>query len=465
MPENNETGLAKAAVFFDRARKIARTNNFDYAIEMYLEGLRCAPDEVEQGHMPLHNLALLRQSRGGKKPSVIEKVRHLRARAPLELMLNAEYLFAKDPEHLPYAEAILKAAVTGTYNKAAKWIADFIFEANKAASKPSLQIYLLLKDSYAAIGQYNRAIAACQCAMQLRPEDGDLVDEFRSLSAQSTLASGKYDQAGDFRESIKDREAQEKLQAQASVVKTSDYLLAAVEEAREEFARNPNLAMNIFNLAEVLSALEDDKADNEAIGLLENAFEARNDFSFKEQAGKIRIKQLKRKLADAQACLDAKPDDLQAQAQVADLSAQLNNTELDHYHLCEENYPTNLRAKYEYGACLLRNKQYDEAIPLFQDARRDPRRKVASMDKIGVCFYEKGWYDDAIDIFNQATGSYEIKDDGIAKELRYNLARAYEKKGDAKKALEIYRKIAQLDFSYKDVHERVDKLRDTTTKN
>ena len=50
MPEKDtENGLAKARVFFERARKVAQTNNFDYAIDMYLEGLSCAPDEVQEG--------------------------------------------------------------------------------------------------------------------------------------------------------------------------------------------------------------------------------------------------------------------------------------------------------------------------------------------------------------------------------------------------------------------------------
>jgi tetratricopeptide (TPR) repeat protein len=81
------------------------------------------------------------------------------------------------------------------------------------------------------------------------------------------------------------------------------------------------------------------------------------------------------------------------------------------------------------------------------------------MDKIGCCFFEKGWYADAIDVFTRAIDAYEIKDDATAKELRYNLARACEEKGDRERALDIYRKIAQLDFGYKDVSERVERLR------
>jgi tetratricopeptide (TPR) repeat protein len=141
------------------------------------------------------------------------------------------------------------------------------------------------------------------------------------------------------------------------------------------------------------------------------------------------------------------------------LVAQLNNTELEHYRLSMENYPTDLQAKYEYAVRLVRNRRYNDAIPLLQEAQRDPRRKIAAMNMIGYCFFLKGWLPDAIDIYTQAIDSYEIKEDAVGKELRYNLARAYEEQGDTEKALDIYRKLAQFDFGYRDVSQRVDKLR------
>ena len=450
---------AKTRAFFEKARKVAETKNFDYAIDMYIEGLRYTPEAIEDGHLPLCELALERQRRGGKKPSMMERLKRLRGKTPLEQMLNAEYLFAKDPNHLPYAEAMLKAAVAGDYKKTADWIANLIFQTNNAAEKPSLQTYILLKDSYAALGEFDKAVAACQRAARLKPHDGQLAEEYKNLSAELTMARGKYDGEGDFRQSIKDREEQEKLQAQASVVKTEDYRLEAVEDARRKIAQNPDLQANIFNLAEALSDLENDEAENDAISLLENTYKSKNDFSYKQRAGQLRIKQLKRKRREAKAVLDTKPDDTQAKTRLEELSAQLNKTELEHYRLCMENYPTDLHAKYEYGVRLVRNKQYNEAIPLFQEAQKDPRRKIAAMDKIGLCFFMKGWLADAIDVFTKAINSHEIKDDSVGKELRYNLARAYEEQGDTQKALEIYRKIAQLDFAFKDVSQRVDKLR------
>ena len=230
-------------------------------------------------------------------------------------------------------------------------------------------------------------------------------------------------------------------------------------DARKAYARAPDVTKHVFGLADALADLETDAAEDEAIQLLEEAYQSRDDFSFKEKAGQVRIRQAKRKLRAAKKRLQTQPDSPEAKAGVEESAAALKHIERQHYRLCVENYPTDLAAKYEYGLRLMRNEQYNEAIPLFQDAQKDPRRKVSSMDKIGYCFFMKGWYADAIDVFNRAIESYEIKDDAIAKELRYNLARAHEAQGENERALDVYRKIAQLDFGYKDVSERVDRLR------
>lgn len=455
----NEQHLAEAKAFFANARKAAEGRQYDYAIDMYLSGLARAPDALEEGHLPLCELGFQRRGKGGKKPSMMEKVRRMRGKTPLEQMLNAEYLFVKDPDNLAYAEAMLKAAVEGGFTRTAHWIANVIFQTNNTIEKPSLQTYLLLKDCYKALGQYDKAVAACQRAYRMKPNSKELADEFKDLSAEMTMFKGNYGVEGDFRQSIRDQETQARLYAQDRVIKTEDYRISAVEEARKAYAREPDLPKNVFTLAEALADLETDRAENEAIQLLEDAWTGHQDFSFKERAGLLRMRQLRRKLREANKQLEAGPQDSEARERVADLTATLDDTEFQHYRLCVENYPTDLAHKYEYALRLMRNKRYNEAIPLFQEAQRDPRRRIAAMDKVGYCFFMKGWYADAIDVFVQAIDTYEIKDDAVAKELRYNLARAYEEQGEKTKAMEIYRKIAQLDFRYKDVGERVDRLR------
>jgi len=456
---SNEQQMAEAKAFFANARKAAEGKQYDYAINMYLSGLARAPDALEEGHLPLCELGLQRRGKGGKKPSMMEKVKRMRGKSPLEQMLNAEYLFVKDPDNLAYAEAMLRAAVEGGFSRTAHWIANLIFQTNNALEKPSLQTYLLLKDSYKALGQYDKAVAACQRAYRMKSDSKELADEFKNLSAELTMSKGNYNGQGDFRQSIRDQETQAKLYAQDRIIKTEDYRISAVEDARKAYAREPELAKNVFTLAETLADLENDKAENEAVQLLEDTYIRCHEFPFKERAGLLRLRQLRRKLREAKKQLEARPDSTEAKERVADLTATLNDAETEHYRLCVENYPTDLAHKYEYALRLMRNGRYNDAIPLFQEAHKDPRRRISAMDKVGYCFFMKGWYADAIDVFRQAIDTYEIKDDAVAKELRYNLARAYEEQGEKDKALDIYRKIAQLDFCYRDVGARVDKLR------
>lgn len=462
--KQTETDSAKAQAFFERGRKVAETGNYDYAIDMYLEGIRCSPEALTEGHIPLRELAMQRKGKGGKKPSMMERMKRMRGKTSLDQLINAEYLFSKDPENLGHAESMLKAATSGGYKRTAMWIADLLFQATNASDKPSFSTYVLLKNSYASIGQYDRALAACQRAVKLRPQDGQLSDEFKNLSAELAVARGKYDKEGDFRQSIKDRESQERLQAQQAVVQTEDYRTKALKEAREAYEEEPEVPQHIYGLADALAGMQSDEADEEAIKLLEDTYEKKQDFSYKERAGKVRIGRLKRKMRAAKAALKQNPKDKEAKKKYKELSDKLSKTELEHYRLCVENYPTDLSIKYEYGVRLLQQGHYDEAIPYLQESQKDPRHKIAAFNRIGYCFFKKGWFTDAIDVFSQAIEAYPSKDDGTAKELRYNLARSYEEQGTEDKALEVYRKLAQLDFGYKDVRRRVDALRSGKSK-
>jgi tetratricopeptide (TPR) repeat protein len=455
-PQQNE---AKAKAFFDRAQQAVGKGNFDFAIDMYLEGIRCMPDALHEAHLPLRETALKRKEKNGKKPSMVEKVKLIQGKNPVEKMINAEYLFSKDPENLSYGEAVLKAAADAKLPQITLWIADLVFQTNNAAKKPSAKTYLLLKDSYASINLFDRAIAACQKAAQLRPNDAALSDELQRLSAELTVSRGRYDQTGDFRNSIKNREAQEKLQAQDAVVKTESFRLSELEEGRKAFEEDPDDQKNIFQLIEALVDQQKDESDNEAVQILEKAYQDKSDFSFKQQAGKIKIKNLKRKMRKVKIRLEKDSQDQQLKDQLSQFSQQLNAIELEHFRLCVENYPTDQNAKYEYATRLIRNKKYDDAIPMFQEAKRDPKYRIAAMNKIGQCFFLKGWHADAIDVFKEAISAYDVQEDGVAKEMRYNLGRAYEEKGETEMALETYRRIAQLDFGYRDVRQRVDKLR------
>jgi len=454
---NTEGDISKAMAFFSRAEEVSATDNFDYAIDMYIEGLQRAPDAVEQGHKPLRYTALVRQGKGGKKPSMMDKMKHSRGKTAMENMINAEYLLAKDPDNLLYAEQMLKSALEAGFKNTAMWIADLIFEASRGSDKPSLATLLLLKDTYEAMEEYAKAVGACGFALKLKPDDGVLAGEYKNLSAQLAMKKGKYDQQ-DFRDSIKDRESQEKMQAQQAVIKSVDVRQQAVDDFRKIYEGNKSQG-NLFKLTDALGDLQTDKSDIEAMKMLEEAYRQSNDFSYKKRAGEMQLRMLRRQVRHKKDVLAVNAEDHTVKESLNEKTKELLAAELEHYRLCMENSPMDLRLRYEYGLRLMRNQKYDEAIPFLQMARKDQRHKIAAMNKIGLCFFVKGWFADAIDTLKEAIEAYEIKDNDTAKELRYNLARAYEQHGDMGPALELYRRIAQIDFSYKDVKARIDRLR------
>ena len=286
-----------------------------------------------------------------------------------------------------------------------------------------------------------------------------MLDDIKDLCAKKTVKDGKYGQAEDFRDSIKDRKVQEKMYAQSDFVKSPEYLADALEEAKKAFKANPDSPINILKLAEAFFDLGTEKGYQESLAVLQKALQKYKDFTYKRRIGELKIRKYKADVRAAKGAVDADPTNYELKAKFDKLLKLFAGIELEHYKGCVANYPTDLHMKYEYGLRLLVNKQYNEAIPLFQETQKDPQRKLQAMDKTGLCFFFKGWYTDAIDIFKKAFEECEIKDSAIAKDLRYNLARSFEEDGQTDKALEFYRKLAQLDFNYKDVATRIDDLR------
>jgi len=110
------------------------------------------------------------------------------------------------------------------------------------------------------------------------------VNELRDLLGAAYHAEGQVDQEGDFRKSIKDRETQDRLQAQDSVVKTVDYRQRAVEEARNAVARTPTEA-DILKLADALADLDTEKGYQEAFQVLSEAYKKYSDFTSASMRG------------------------------------------------------------------------------------------------------------------------------------------------------------------------------------
>lgn len=447
--EKTSDNAGKGKAFFDQADQVAETANWDYATEMYVEGLRREPENLERGHKKLREVGLKRKIQGGKGPGMIEQIKRRGGKDPIETMANAAYLLARDPGSEVFMEAFMQAASALDLKEVVRWIGEILIESQRQAKKQNKRICLNCTDMMEKFEHYDLAVQVCKLAQQAAPNDSDIETRMGHLGAKYTMAKGKYGQEGDFLKGVKDIEVQKQLLEKDSLVKTSGYLEQQIAKAREEYEETPLVPGKINGLVDALLKTNDEGNEYEAIDILNKAFDDTESYRFKMRIGDIKIKQMTgryRKLRDS--------GDTEGATKLA--RKQLD-FEIEEFSERSKNYPTDLNIKYELGRRLLVVGRFDDAIGALQQAQRDPRRHVVVMNYLGQAFMKKKWWQEAIDTYEKVIES-DLTEDKL-KEIRYNLGCCHEQLEHLKQAEEQFSRVAQEDFNFKDVSERVEAIR------
>lgn len=444
------TSGGKGKAFFDRADEVAETGNWDFAIELYLEGIRREPENLARGHKPLRNVALNRKAQGGKNPGMMDKLKRRQGKDPLENLLNAEYLLSKEPGSVEYLEQALRAAQALELPDVVQWLCDIILEAMRQANKPSKRVLLRLTDAFEQNQQYVKAIQAADMARQIDPDDETVVDKLKDLSAQYTIHKGHYDQEGDFQKAVRDIDKQKELLQEDAVVKDQSYFDKQIERTREEYEANPTVPGKISAYVDALVKTEDEQYEKQAIEVLQKAWKETGQYQFKFRIGEIKVRQMTRRHREL---LNEGKKDAAAQAAREQLEFELTE-----YTERAKNYPTDLGIKYELGRRQYMAGNYDDAIGMLQQAQRDPRRQALAMIYLGLSFAKKDWHQEAADTLKRLLENVEMGEERT-KEARYYYGRTLEEMGEAEAAADQYSQVAQMDFQYKDVRDRLERMR------
>ena len=113
---------------------------------------------------------------------------------------------------------------------------------------------------------------------------------------------------------------------------------------------------------------------------------------------------------------------------------------------------------YNLGIAYREMMLLDEAISEFQISAKDPRYLVDSCAMLGLCFREKGLPDLAVNWYQRALDSEHLSGDQRLSML-YDLGLTYETMEDSGAAFNAFAEIYGNDTSFRDVAERVDRLR------
>ena len=456
IPEEDQK---KAKVFFDRGTAVAGTGNWEYAIEMLIQGLSIDADSVE-AHKQLRDISMKRKASGGKSLGYFEAMKLKRpTKDDKQNMLNNEKLLAYEPGNTDYMIGVLQNAFRAGFWDSAMWIGPILQKGNADSPKPDVNKFLILKDVYKGLSQWKLATDACHHAVAMRPDDMDLQTELKHLAAQDTMTRGNYTSGKSFRDSIRDMAGQKKLMIGDSDVRTTDQMSGLIADAKAEYEASPNEAGKIMKYVEALVKTDKPDFENMAIDVLQKAYDQTRQFRFRLNIGSIVIRQLNRTERTLRAQVSANPNDKGLLAEYRQFVKEKAEKELEEYLLASENYPTELRYKYEAAARLFQLERYGEAIPIFQDARRDPKFKVDASVALGRAFLEAGFTEEAVDTLKVVIDEYQLRGDPKSLEMTYWYARALEAKPDVLAALKQYSQAAQWNFNYRDVQARIKKLR------
>lgn len=317
-------------------------------------------------------------------------------------------------------------------------------------------------EALATAGQFDQAIACWQRVLKSKPDDEEARKAISRLSVEQTLQQGGYNPGllkppteGEEAPSLRVADLANKGapidagQQPAAEAATQEELVAAVEADAKDLRAAADLGRRLLAAGRT----------DEALKVVRRSLKASDTNDTPEHAQledlQLQIARSLSEAAQAHAQADRSPDALKLAKQRL---ANINELEAEVYAARVAREPGDARSLFELGLRHKRAGRHREAIKSLQAARADTRRQAEVQLHLGECFQH-------IEQFKLATSSYEAAvaaADGAGEETRklalYRAGVLAMGLGDLDRAENRLTELAGLDFGYKDVGDRLDKI-------
>lgn len=446
----------KARSFFEQARVKQEVGSYDYALNLWLNGLRLDPN----------NLAAVQAffscaSQSGVKEPTRDLKQITDGSTPVHKVLAAWLAWAFRPLD---ADAAIRAAMEPAalgLSEPGRWIAPKALEVLYRAERPRKSQYIDLMRTFITLEQFDLAVKAGEGAIKMDPGDVPLTNDVRNLAATATMTKGGYEnsgQEGGFRSNIRDAEKQRRLEESERLAKGESALDRGVETAKAEYEARPTDKPTIRRYIEALVARKQPHDIEGAIAVATKAFADTQEYQFRALAGDIQVKVGRARLKALKATAEANPGDAGARRAFVEAEAKQLALEINELEASCRAYPTDMTKRFELGQRYLLAGRHADAIGQFQSSKNDGRLKAASLTFLAQAFTAMDWNDEAIETYRQAIEGHQDLADENGMALRYGLmtcllTRAGESKdvASAEEAEKLASAIAMQQFQYRDI--------------
>lgn len=458
MPEKTINDIpAPVREIFEKGKVAFQRNILDYAFIHFEQVLAREPGFYECREM----LRAAQFKKAGAKSGLFKKMlgaassQPMVAKAqlalrkdPIEAINIAEQILSSDPHNTAAHRVLAEAALAADFPRTAILSLEILAKASPKDRALKLQ----LAEAYERIHQIAKAEAIYSELLKANPNDAEVAQAYKNLSARRTLDETGFgalaDGAGSYRDVLKDKEEAISLEQQNRQVKTEDVTTQLIREKEERLAREPNNLKVLRDLAELHAQKKDYDTALAYYERIRNS-EGGADPSLEKAIADTTLKRFDYLMET----LD--PNIPEQAQQIAQLQAQKQEFQLTDARQRVEKYPTDLQLRYELGVLYFHAGKISEAIQEFQKAQNNPARRIASMSYLAQCFARRGMHDLAARKFQEALKE-KVTFDEEKKELLYALGCVLEKMGKKDEAIEQFKLIYEADIGYKDVAAKVD---------
>ncbi len=448
----------EARLLFVKANEAAQRENVDYAIDLFNQvlvkepgfldcrkALRAAQIQKSGGKGGFFKKML---SGAGSSPQVA-KAKMAMSKNPAEALAIAEQILNGDPNSSAAHRLIVDAANALDLPQTAVMSLEIMARNSPRDKNLAMEYAHAVGTAGGDTSQAERVLAEL---LRSSPNDGELNQALKDLSARKTLDQGGYNALeggqGSYRDILKDKQQATSLEQEQRVQKSEDVTERLIGEYEARLKTEPNNLKLVRSLAELYAQKKQFDRSLALFDRIKNS-DMGNDPSLERAINDTIVRRFDYQLEQ----LDPAAPDYADQS--AKIQAEKLNFQVADCQKRVEKYPTDLAIRFEMGQLYFQIGKITEAIQEFQKAQGNPHKRLASMSYLAQCFARRKMFDLAANTLQKAIKEKQVFDDE-KKDLVYNLGSVLESMSKKEEAIEQFKLIYEMDAGYKDVSAKID---------
>src|ERR1051325_11506827 len=420
MPEKTVNEIPRdVRAMFTKGNDALLRDNFDYAIDLLMQVLAREPTFFDARKDPVEALAI------------------------------AEQVLNTDPNNTGAHKIIVEAAAALEMTRTAVMSLDVLVRHSPKDKTLAIEFATKLADT----GDVKRAEKMLEDFLRLLPNDGELAQARKNVSAKRTLGEGGYDKIaggeGSYRDILRNETEAVQLEQENRMQKSEDVAVRLIGEYEARLQIEPQNLKLVRSLAELYTQKKQFARALELYDRVKSS-DMGNDPSLDRAIADTMSRRFDHEIEK----LDASSPDHPERA--AKLNAEKLAFQITECQKRVERFPTDLAIRFEMGALYFQAGKIGEAIKEFQKAQQNPHKRIPAMSFLAQCFAKRKLFDLAADTLQDAIKEKPVFDDE-KKDLIYNLGCVFESMGKKDEAITQFKIIYKVDSSFRDVEARMEK--------